>query len=211
MKNIKQRYRQFLQDNFSGLQLKAPLFYSWDYGLRFDLQGEYEAFVDERYFEGVIKRAMAIFETAIAPSDKLFFVLRGYRYRRVKIRPENYAFRQIDRLEKSEICYTIDKFGYDSDKECNVALACLTADRINYKNILSAIGNNDFPSRQPRLGSGRKEVYFLNIDKRLIFNMYDDRGLDIITHGKETLRPIYEKHNDWILDYDREEMEKLFE
>ena len=33
----------------------------------------------------------------------------------------------------------------------------------------------------------------------------------IISADKEILRPIYKKHNDWILDYDREQIEKQFE
>ena len=41
--------------------------------------------------------------------------------------------------------------------------------------------------------------------------MYDDRGLDIVSADNETLRPIYNKHNDWILDYDREQIDRQFE
>ena len=91
----------------------------------------------------------------------------------------------------------------------------INIDSIKYKNILTAIGHTDFPSRQPRLDQNGfltgKEIYFVNIDKKLVFHMYDDRGLDIISAKKETLRPIYKKHNDWILDYDREQIDKHFE
>lgn len=41
--------------------------------------------------------------------------------------------------------------------------------------------------------------------------MYDDRGLDLIAADKESLRSIYEKYNDWILDNDIEQIQKLFE
>ena len=40
--------------------------------------------------------------------------------------------------------------------------------------------------------------------------MYDDRGLDII-RLQRNLRPIDNKHNDWILDYDREQIDRQFE
>jgi len=77
-----------------------------------------------------------------------------------------------------------------------------------------AIANQDFPSRFPRIENNHiisnKEIYFININKKLIFNMYDDRGLDIVASDIETLRPIYENHKDWILDYDRAQIEKLF-
>ena len=215
MRNIKQTYRQFLKDNFSGLKLCKPLFYNWDYGLRFDLQDENLSTSDDEYFIEVVRRATLIFETVFEPSDKLFFVFKDYKWRRQKIKHTNYAFRQIDKLEKSEICYTRDiQICYPAG-EYNLALIYLLAVRVNYKNILTAIGNTDFSSRQPRLDEHgvftSKEIYFLNISKRLIFHMYDDRGLDIIAADTEILRPIYEKHNDLILDYDRERIDKQFE
>ncbi len=40
--------------------------------------------------------------------------------------------------------------------------------------------------------------------------MYADRGLDIISSEAQRLRPIYEQYNDWLLDYDRERMDKKF-
>ena len=61
---------------------------------------------------------------------------------------------------------------------------------------------NGFPSS--------KEVYFINNDKSVIFNMYDDRGLDVISTKKETIAPLYNKFNDWILNYDREKVDDLF-
>ena len=86
---------------------------------------------------------------------------------------------------------------------------------IHHQNILTAIGNTDFPPRKPRLDNNsiltNKEVYFINIDKKLIFHMYDDRGLDLIAADKESLKSIYEKYNDWILDNDRKKIQKQFE
>jgi len=214
MENIKQAYRQFLQDNFAGLKLRKPLFYIWNCGLRFDLQDEYISTDNDKYFVEVIRRATSIFETVFEPSEKLFIVFKDYRNRREKIRYANYVFKQIDKLENNEIYYTREKFVYSANDEYNIGLVCLIANRINYKNILTAIGNTDFEKRQPRLDKRGvftcKEIYFVNIDKRLIFHMYDDRGLDIIASDKEILRPIYEKYNDWILDYDREQIDKQF-
>ena len=215
MNNIKQKYRQFLQDNFAGLKLSKALFYSWDYGLRFDLQDEKLSTRDDKYFVEVIRRAVTIFETAFDVNDKLFLVFRDYKWRRQKIRHTNYVFRQIDKLERSEIYYTKDTVVCYPAGKYNIALVYLTANRINHKNILTAIGHTDFPPRQPRLDEqgvfSSKDVYFVNINKRLIFHMYDDRGLDIIATDKEILRPIYEKYNNLILDYDRERINKQFE
>lgn len=212
----KQEYRKFLNDNFKGLRLRKPLFYSWDFGLRFDLQvGETDT---DQYFKEATRRASTIFKTAFDNSDKMFLVFMDYKYKRRKIRFSNFIFKQIDSLGKTEVTYSKEFRLYEPHDKFdirNVAIIKLTIDRVKYKNILTAIGHTDFPSRQPRLDQNGfltgKEIYFVNIDKKLVFHMYDDRGLDIISAKKETLRPIYKKHNDWILDYDREQIDKHFE
>ena len=212
----KQEYREFLKDNFKGLRLRQPLFYSWIFGLRFDLQvGETDT---DEYFQEVTRRASTIFQTAFDNSDKIFFVFMDYKYKRRKIRSSNFTFKQIDSLEKTEINYSKEFRLYEPDDKFdirNIAIIKSTTDRIDYKNILTAIGHTDFPPRKPRLDQNGfltgKEIYFVNIDKKLIFHMYDDRGLDIVSADKETLRPIYKKLNDWILEYDREQIDKQFE
>ena len=233
----KQEYRQFVNDNFKGLRLRKPLLYSWDFGLRFELQtGETsnssrqildregnvipnvgDTDTDE-YFQEVTKRASTIFKTAFDSSDEVFLVFMDYKYKRRKITFSNFTFKQIDNLKKFEVGFSKEKLLYEPDDKFdirNVAIIKLTADRINHKNILTAIGHSDFPPRQPRLDNKgfltSKEIYFVNISKKLIFHMYDDRGLDIISADKETLRLIYKEHNNWILDYDRKQIDKQFE
>ena len=39
--------------------------------------------------------------------------------------------------------------------------------------------------------------------------MYDDRGTDIIASDIETLRPIYDQYNNWLLHCDLEKMDSL--
>lgn len=215
MQTTKQEYRKFLSSNFKGLRLGKFLFGSWDFGLRFDLQvGETDT---DEYFKEVTRRSSTIFQTAFDDSDEVFLVFMEYKYKRTKIRFSNFTFKQINNLKKTEIGYSKETRLYEPDDKFdirNIAITKLTVDRINYKNILTAIGHSDFWPRQPRLGNESltsKEIYFVNIDKKLIFNMYDDRGLDIISADKETLRPIYKKHNDLILDYDRKQIDKQFE
>ena len=215
MQTTKQAYRQFLSDNFKRLRLRKPLFYSWDFGLRFDLQVG-DTNIDE-YFKEVTKRATTIFETAFVKSDNVFLIFMDYKYRRRKIRFSNFLFQQIDRLTKTAVSYSKEKRLYEPYDKLdirNIAIIKTTAQEINCANILTAISHTDFGARQPRLDQNSfftaKEVYFVNIDKKLIFHMYDDRGLDIIAADKETIRPIYTKYTDWILDYDREQIDKQF-
>ncbi len=54
-------------------------------------------------------------------------------------------------------------------------------------------------------------VYFLNSRKDVLFHLYDDRGADVMAAEKDILRPLYESCKDWILDYDREKIDLIFE
>jgi len=60
-------------------------------------------------------------------------------------------------------------------------------------------------------GALASSVYFLDKTNFVLFHLYDDRGLDLVAADKELLRPIFEHFNNWILDYDKEQINKTFE
>ena len=68
VQTTKNEFKQFLSDNFKGLRLRKPLFYSWCFGLRFDLQlGNTDT---DEYFHEVTRRASTIFQSAFDNSDR---------------------------------------------------------------------------------------------------------------------------------------------
>lgn len=213
---LKRDYKEFLHDNFNGLNIRAPLFFNWKIGLRFDLQDGVVG--TDRYFEEGLKRSMTLFQAVFDPSDMVFLVLMDYKHKREKIRFGNFCFKQVHGLNHHDITF-LEMYGLYEPLEGtdirNVAVLKSKAESINFRNILKAIGNSDFPPRQPRLDKKgvftSKEVFFLNRDKKLIFQMYDDRGLDIIASDIEELRPIYDQYNNWLLNSNRNHMERLFE
>jgi len=208
MNDIKKDYQKYLTTQSPGDKIQLPLFFNGKFALRFDLQvGEPEA---EDYFKEVIKRSVSLFEISFDPTDKLFLVYKKFKWKIGKIRFGNYCFKQIDELKRSEIDYSVVESLYKKSDEYNVAILELTVNRINCRNILTAIANTDFPPRQPRLHSTNEEIYFINTSKNLIFYMYDDRGLDIIAADVKTLKPIYSKYNDWILEENRAQIDKMF-
>lgn len=77
---------------------------------------------------------------------------------------------------------------------------------LDYKHLLRSIGNLDM-GIHPNIV---EECYFINTKKNIVFHMYDDRVLDIVADSIEILRPLYEKYNSWILDYDRKQIDSLF-
>ena len=72
--------------------------------------------------------------------------------------------------------------------------------------MLKAICNQDMGIRP----STFHRVYFININKKTIFHVYDDRGCDLLAARPETIKDVYNKFNDWILDYDRNQIDQVF-
>jgi len=214
MSSLKQETSEFLKVYFDGLKLRAPLFFNSAYGLRFDLQQGEPGTVD--YFEEVIYRAMQLFEETFSEHDKVTFYLMDYKWKKRKIRFSNYCFKQIRGLVKEDVTYSKVKGLYEPQDELdirNIAQIKVTRNLINHQNILTAIANKDF-SREPGLDKfgflGSKEVYFINHDKQLIFHMYDDRGLDMVSSHIETLTPAYTKFNSWILEANKKQIDDKF-
>jgi len=77
--------------------------------------------------------------------------------------------------------------------------------RLGY--LIQSIGYTDF-SRKPRVDGS---VYLLNLTKKILFHMYDDRGCDVYSFEKEELLPVYHKFRNWILDFNRIQIDRMFE
>lgn len=52
----------------------------------------------------------------------------------------------------------------------------------------------------PAIGSG---VFVIEPRVEIIMHMYDDRGLDVIATNIDTLRPLYKKFKEWVLEDQR--------
>ncbi|MEJ5964321.1 DUF3885 domain-containing protein [Pedobacter immunditicola] len=212
--SLKQETYEFLNVYFWGLKLRANLFFNAAYGLRFNLQ-QGETGTDE-YFEEVVYRATQLFEETFDQHDTVTFYLIDYKWKKRKIRFSNYCFKQIRGLVKEDVSYSKVKGLYEPLDKLdirNIAQVKVTRNLINHQNILTAIANKDF-SREPGLDKcgflGSKEVFFINHDKQLIFHMYDDRGLDVVSSHIETLRPPYTKYNSWILESNKNQIDDQF-
>ena len=77
--------------------------------------------------------------------------------------------------------------------------------RLGY--LIQSIGNKEF-GMKPRVNGS---FYLLNLTKETLFHMYDDRGCDVYCLEKEKLLPLYYKLRKWILDYNRIQIDHMFE
>ena len=71
----------------------------------------------------------------------------------------------------------IEKNGDLSGISYQYAFTCRKHD-VDYRRILKAIANSDH-ARYPYTSN---QVFFINIEKNIIYYLYDDRGLDLISN-----------------------------
>lgn len=53
-------------------------------------------------------------------------------------------------------------------------------------------------------------VYLAHPEEKILYHLYDDRGLDVVAQQKGILSPLYETFNESILDNDREAIDHIF-
>lgn len=182
--------------------------------MRFDLQIATDD--NDGYFKEVLNRANTLYKSVFNPEDEMLIIIADSKRtkKRNKIRANNYIFKQIENLNREHIGYfklkNLYSFSEPNDYfEFNVAVIKCISKQLNQTNIFKEIAYRDFNLMRNNVGLER--VFFINVEKKIIFNMYDDRGLDIIASDKESLRHLYVEHNDLILDYNRKEIDNLFD
>ncbi|GKV65122.1 MULTISPECIES: DUF3885 domain-containing protein [unclassified Sporosarcina] len=207
----------FMKHNFPGLELKSPLFYSWDAGIRFELGvNESSVSIHENplYLQGVYRRAIELFEALHTPEDELYLVVDVHDYGKAaalqrklnifaKYVKENSVLIRL-RHENRPYIYPED----DEDGTCRThrfSLTCRRAD-FRYAALLKAICNQDMGIR-PVI---HQSVYFINETKGTIYYVYDDRGCDLLGVNSEAIQWMYEEFNEWILDYVRPKIDEVF-
>ncbi|MEK5333144.1 DUF3885 domain-containing protein [Lysinibacillus sp. FSL W8-0992] len=206
----------FMHENYPNLQLRPPLFYSWDIGIRFKLgvnwKWEFD-YPDNPYVLGCYKRAITLFEALHAPTENIFVVMDIHDFknnRNLKRKFKNFP-RYVNKSLMLKLSHEALPYIFPEDDEEGIfltnrfTLQCKTSD-FNYKLLLKAICNQDLELK-PYLAHS---VYFINSNRKTIFHVYDDRGCDLLATSPAGIKDIYERHNDWILDYDRAEIDKVF-
>lgn len=207
----------FMNENFSNLELKVPLFYNWDIGIRFELGMNYDRENNREnspYLQGVYHRAINLFESLHPQDDEIFMVANVNDYgdgatfnRKLQIFSryvqEKSILKQLKHVTLPYVYPEDDENG--KYKTHRFILKCKTSD-IKYIPLLKAICNNDMGIKP----SIHHEVFFINIKNKTVFHVYDDRGCDLVATSSETIKGMYYKYNDWILDYDRNKIDQVF-
>ncbi|WP_342433517.1 DUF3885 domain-containing protein [Neobacillus sp. FSL H8-0543] len=207
----------FLHEDFEGLVLEPPLFYSWTISIRFEIAPPMIPYYEKEYLQQTFDRAIALFKKVFDDNDEMLLVADVKTTCRdlfLQRRPLNVYLKYI---KDKESRYKLQYHRFDDPDEEEMTthrfvLPC-AKNEIRYVQLLKAICYEDFAHPSTILKNNPQsgyQVYFINVTQKLIYHLYDDRGCDVIAAEKETIRFLYEDCNEWILDYDRDRIERLF-
>jgi len=213
----------FLQDQFDGMELAPGLFYDWKNSLRFAISDSSIDHNKSQFFEHALKRAVSIFNQIFEDQDEILVVSDVYaetsniflQRRPLNIYRKYVKFRQV--LYKLHHYLMPISLEEADEEQLSVKhrfiLPCRKAD-LRYSQLLKAILYEDFIQPNTILKNHLEvgyDVYIINNSKKVIFHLYDDRGCDVLASDKIQLKALYDEFNPWILEYDREQMDRLFQ
>lgn len=179
------------------------------YWIRFEL-GLSE--LDERsYLEEVYHRAQSIFNFMFAENDEMLLVASEDYH----IDDKSIYLPNIKRLLRNKkliygLTHETLPFQYDEeDAEMETIRYSLKVKKedLHLDYMIRKLGNRE-SHRKPRMNG---YLYIVNITRKTLFNMYDERGCDVYSLEKEDLLPLYNESRKWILDYNRIEIDRSFE
>ncbi len=214
---VEMRLNGYMLETFPNLELRPPLFYNGDIGIRFKLGVNYDynnIYENCPYLEGVYNRAITLFQSLHATEDDIYIVVDvndfadGETFKHKLNIFSKYVKEKSDlfKLQKNTIPYVFPEDDEDGlYKTHRFTLKCKVSD-LKYIPMLKAICNQDMGIKP----SIFHRVYFININKNTIFHIYDDRGCDVLATSPNTIRDMYHTYNDWILDYDQNKIDKVF-
>lgn len=215
----------FLKKNFQGLILRPALFYSWKNSIRFEISNPSIPFSKQENLLQIFNRTTTLFEKIFDDEDEILFVTDVHTSKNNPFlykKPLNVYLKYVKHKEKlNKLQYSLLPSVFEGEAEeweddhsviHRFELLCKKSD-FKYLQLLKAISYEDFAYPSTILKNNQEsgyDIYFINLTKKVIYHLYDDRGCDILAADKETIRFLYDEYNDWILDYDREEIDIVF-
>ncbi|MER1985884.1 MAG: DUF3885 domain-containing protein [Solibacillus sp.] len=188
------------------MELLERLKKSSNYWIRFEL-GLIQL-KDKAYFEEINHRAITIFNALFDKNDEILIVnsIRQHIDDKKVDLPRIMRFIHNKKVIYGLKCKTIpDEF--DEEIEIKQYSLNVKKDDIRLRYLIQSISNQDF-ARKPMVNGS---LYLLNLTKESLFHMYDDRGCNVYSFDKEKLLTLYSNFRNWILDYNRIQIDRIFE
>ena len=180
-----------------------PLFYTYPWGLRFEL-GLYDLDDTAEYVRSAKERGRRIWDAVFAPDDEVLVIFDTTPDTKLK---QELKTCQTQRVRAKRTCPIPGEVVEDAESTYFYRnLYRAAAKEIPFDAILGRIVEENTVTG----GTRRYEsaVYFYNRTKKLLFHPYDDRGADLLGPDRESLRPYYRSLNELLLEWNREDMDR---
>ncbi len=187
-------------------RLQLPIFYESPIALRFEIGDPALPTAGSVYFRAAYLRAAYIYHQA-APFDTLLWVLYRCADTETEVQTLCQQFCEITHLPMPAEVYAQETIAMDNEPFTRIFLLWDIETTVPHMDkLLQAIIHTDFHGFR-ELSSA---VFFLNTTDHILYHLYDDRGLDVVAETKESILPLYQQFQNWLLDYDKKRMQTIF-
>ncbi|HYX33657.1 MAG TPA: DUF3885 domain-containing protein [Oligoflexus sp.] len=178
-----------------------PLFYRYQGGLRLELS---QGGTHLNQFLTAVARAKVVCDYVFQNESDITICLQSHATNLADL------LRSMRQLREAGIVMPSDREHWLSpepdDEELIRRMLVFSLPKDFISNVLWCACSSDFAIR-PRPGFS---CYLLNLDLGIAILPYDDRGMDIVGPNHTYLKSLYNKFQDFLLDYDRDVMDQTF-
>lgn len=183
--------QQYLKKEFNDINLFEDSFIGKDFVIHLQLEKNLYQLKDNsteiniEYFNNVYNKATEIFEEIFKEGDEIYLVshirseLNLSKNRRTNI----FKLYLKNQKDKYNLKYKQVILNDDEEKIIQYSVLLSNKNKLNYKSLIKAICNQDFRELKPRFNDKYTyypEIFFVNKNKNIILNIFDDRGCFIL-------------------------------
>jgi hypothetical protein len=196
--------REEILGTFGPGVFSRPLFYSYDFALRFALsQGD----TPIEQFVSALDRSRSICASALSGSSRLAAVARFWR----PVQSDLFALRTaLRQLAAAGVQIPDSRSLWEEPEKDSAGCVALNIAFLIDHAAVSALLWCALANELAVKPSPGCDVYLFNLDRKLAVFAYDDRGMDVVSPDLDALRPLYAQHYDKLLDFDRADMDAQF-
>ena len=178
-------FEQYLQQHFGKVNLFDRSFVEKDLVFHVDLVKDLYQLkknsdeINEEYFKQAYQKSNELFEDLFREEEPLYFVVHVRRERGKYQKSASKVFRHLKRREDQYNIKFVEKMMDEEEQVSEYAVLLPNKNALDYKRLIKAICHQDFPPLQPRFRQTYTyypEVFFVNVDRKIVMNIYDDRG-----------------------------------
>ena len=200
--SFRNEFESFYKNKFGNAELNPTVFDRFPMCVRFNI-GDSKIEDEKEYIKQATLRAQTVFDELFNSNDEIYLVVDSYEkfqdfydgisYNNIDI-VKPFVSKQTNECCYEKLCYKHD----DTDEKCPY-------DRYVIETSVNSLDKNELLSQivKSELGGNYSlsdSIYIINKNRGIIYFLYNDIGLDIVSDNKELLKSISTKFSRWVLE-----------